>query len=471
MTSTDTVSQDLQWPPARRVMWPWLLACSAVVWTVQATLQSTAVQSPAVPVFPVGDMSLPHTALTGLPGAVPGAVAWPFVWLDVVVVYVLSALPLGAAVVALLPRSWSQRRIRCLGLASLCCGLSYWWIPLPGDGRLTAAVGAAELRSLLAVLLASGVTLLCSRRMASHPEQASPAESPAASPGLRRLAASWAWLVCGLAGVWIVPEVYIRQRVQHDAQQIQEWLEQSRLGEASSLLDQLLLLQPGAQWQQQSLSVLRVRVRQQVADLLAQTQAALPVDASNLLRLQRARQLAMLGQTTAAELLLRPLVSSDVSAAAATLLATIHETRGAWSVAVDWYVQAGNHWRQQPPSAAAAAGLYQTLQGLAYCERKRGRLAEAEQAWQQLLALAPTAETHFLLARFYEDTQQAEQALLHLRAAMRLAPSRYAKPGQQLLDKLQSLHFGCLHVYRRRLQPEAPQAAADSVRSAAQAGR
>jgi tetratricopeptide (TPR) repeat protein len=86
----------------------------------------------------------------------------------------------------------------------------------------------------------------------------------------------------------------------------------------------------------------------------------------------------------------------------------------------------------------------QATTGIAYCERKLGRYAEAEAAYLERLALSPTAETHFLLASFYEDAQQTSNARTHARLAMALAPERYRQPGKKLIDKLDTLHFGCL---------------------------
>jgi len=70
-------------------------------------------------------------------------------------------------------------------------------------------------------------------------------------------------------------------------------------------------------------------------------------------------------------------------------------------------------------------------------------LTEAEAAYRQRLDLAPTAESHFLLALFYEDTQQSARAREHARLAMQLSPARFGERGRRLIDKLDSLHFGC----------------------------
>jgi tetratricopeptide (TPR) repeat protein len=87
------------------------------------------------------------------------------------------------------------------------------------------------------------------------------------------------------------------------------------------------------------------------------------------------------------------------------------------------------------------------VRGIAYAERKLGRYPQAEAAYQRLLELSPTADTHFLLAKFYEDTQRADLARQHARRAMRLAPERYEASGQELINSLAVRHFGCFSVY------------------------
>ena len=86
-------------------------------------------------------------------------------------------------------------------------------------------------------------------------------------------------------------------------------------------------------------------------------------------------------------------------------------------------------WEARPESPARAAGVLRATTGIAYCLRKLGRYAEAEVAYREVLALSPTADSHFLLAQFYEDAQQAGKAREHARRAIELAPDRYPKDG------------------------------------------
>ena len=131
---------------------------------------------------------------------------------------------------------------------------------------------------------------------------------------------------------------------------------------------------------------------------------------------------------------------------------TLRSTRPASSGAsrLAWYNRATQTWQSAPPSPERTAGLAQALTGIAYSNRKLGRLPQAEAAYQELLSLAPTADSHFLLAQFYDDTQVTTKAAYHARQAMSLDPARFNHPAHQLLDRLSTSHFGCLSEVNRR---------------------
>jgi tetratricopeptide (TPR) repeat protein len=87
------------------------------------------------------------------------------------------------------------------------------------------------------------------------------------------------------------------------------------------------------------------------------------------------------------------------------------------------------------------------MTGVAFSQRKLGHYAEAEATYQEVLSRATTADSHFLLAQFYDDTQQTRKAREHARRAMTLAPQRYQQEGEKLIRKLTVYHFGCFHVF------------------------
>jgi tetratricopeptide (TPR) repeat protein len=243
-----------------------------------------------------------------------------------------------------------------------------------------------------------------------------------------------------------VPSIYRQARCQHDLRLLTDLLEQSRFGEASSLSQSILRLDRDATLQGAPLTRVNAQLEQTVQALAARAAAPLAADAGDQERLARGQDLAMLGQTDAALQTLAASPTLENSPAACNLRGTIHETRREWQPARQWYEQARLGWHNQSPSPERTSGLIRAATGMGFAERKLGRYREAEAAYREVLSLAPTAESHFLLAQFYDDTQQATKAQSHARQAMALDPARFTQPGQQLIDKLITLHFGCWGV-------------------------
>ena len=188
----------------------------------------------------------------------------------------------------------------------------------------------------------------------------------------------------------------------------------------------------------------------------ARLMAPLSGDATDEERIARAKDLAMLGRNREAIAVLDSLPALTDSAPACNLRGTIYETQSQWRTALAWYAKARSTWHSLADSQERTAGLIQATTGVAFCQRKLGRLREAEAAWQELLTLSPTADTHFLLAQFYEDTQQAAKARFHADQAVRLDPSTYAKQAHALTNKLVTSHFGCAAVFSADRSPSTP---------------
>lgn len=255
-----------------------------------------------------------------------------------------------------------------------------------------------------------------------------------------------------------LPQLYIHARCTHDVKLAVQLSRDSRYGEAHTLLQRVLALRPNAQWNGSSVAdaarniddIVR-RLEQRVAPPLAENPTADEC-------LERAELLAILGRTADALAVLDSPVLSD-SPQADNLRGIIHETLGQWSIARDSYARGRAAMQSQPDSAARLPAIQESTRGIAFCERKLGRLHQAEAAWQQLLSLAPTAEMHMLLAQFYDDTQQTTKAQFHAQQAAQLAPRNSPIPRQarQLQNKLLTSHFGCLGVIGEDwLRPNAP---------------
>lgn len=254
----------------------------------------------------------------------------------------------------------------------------------------------------------------------------------------------FALIVLEILSLLIIPRLYVDARCKSDATRLAALVEQSRFGEANLLLHRVLALNPHATWKGRPLQSASADLDRAVREISARIAIPLYDTATSDAYVLRARDLALLGRTIDAIAVLEssPILKDDP--AAANLRATIHETGGEWGESLAWYHRAKQDWQSSPPSPEQTAGLIQALTGVAYSNRKLGRLQQAEAAYQELLSVAPTADSHFLLAQFYDDTQVTIKAAHHARQAMSLNPARFDRPGHQLLDRLSTAHFGCL---------------------------
>ncbi|WLD14331.1 hypothetical protein [Planctellipticum variicoloris] len=358
--------------------------------------------------------------------AAQSAIDAVFIRFDVAAVCVLAAVPLAAVVVNIL-----RGRLPRLLLGSLLFGIAVALVVI------AAGMGSHVLRLLVAVLSTTGVGLVL----------AGMADATSASV-VRRFRGAGA-IALALAILAVIPAVFVDARVRHDLKLLTELLEQTRLGEASELTGRIAALQPSADWQGRPLAALRRDLDRTVADLRSRAAVPLLDSADPLARVDRARDLAILGDTDAAlNVLSDRRIAAIEDPEVMNLRGTIHETRSEWTAARDWYRRARQASEGLPASEAGLATRLQAQRGIAYAERKAGRMPEAEAAYRELLALSPTADTHFLLAQFYEDGQHADLARTHARRAMDLDPRRYAREGRQLIDKLQTVHFGCFVTFQ-----------------------
>lgn len=355
----------------------------------------------------------------------------PFVWRDVLFVYLLSALPVALLISHRACRIDSRGRI-----------MGEIFILLVVMGALLIGIPAASISFAMAHawLMRTALALL----MVLLPAMAIAAVS---SQRLHFNYTSDRWLYAGAAGLTllVLPVLYVEARSRHDANQVMELVGQMRFGEARLAAAQLHGLNPLiALRNRQPLSELVAQLETVVHDLEARVAVRLSPVSTRAARLERAQALAMLGRTDEALSLLQTLPDSDL--AMNNLYATILENTNAWAQARDRYFRAHAGWQSAAPTEERLAGIMQACQGLGYCERKLGRIAAAEAAYLELLAVAPTAENHFLLAQFYEDTQRSSQAYTHARRAIQLNPRQFQDDGQKLINKLATSHFGCLSL-------------------------
>jgi tetratricopeptide (TPR) repeat protein len=379
-----------------------------------------------------------------------------FVWRDVALVYGLAALPLAALTAAWL----ADRSVPVIGTSLAVAGLvigglvALWPASGVGGGMLTPARwGAAGAGMCSAVLLVSLGLAAWSRWRGQPASEDSPLE-PAKMhpPGLLPVAIAAVVLVA-------IPWTYLAARTRDDLRRLEELLAQSRLGEAFELAAATWQVDPQAEFDGRPLDRTLAELERTVTEIATRASAPLVADNTAEPYLARARDLAILGQTTPALAALDAAPRGAESPAVQLLRGTIYETRGQWTAGEAAYERArqliGRELRTaepaagpSPPAEEIAAALAQAITGVAFCQRKAGNYDAAAKTYAELLALAPTADTHFLLAQFYEDAQATERAHQHARQAMALDPERFGGRGELLLDKLRTRHFGCFGVGR-----------------------
>ncbi|WP_339735117.1 tetratricopeptide repeat protein [uncultured Gimesia sp.] len=257
------------------------------------------------------------------------------------------------------------------------------------------------------------------------------------------------WLLVGITAL-VVPAFYVQSRVDEMVTKTEENLGSGRLGDARQGVREICVLSP---WEEIGGASVRDLARDLDRDCYEIERnlafmARRPVQSEEF-TYQRARLLSILGQRSAAARLLKTWTGKPgASPLSYQLLGNIYQQQENWGESERYYRRALKAWETLPRSEQQQAGIVAAWKGMAFAERKRGNYAEAEAAYLSALSLVPTADQHFLLAQFYEDTQQTTKARDHVQQAMALNASRYAIPGKKLITSLQQQHFGCLNVWR-----------------------
>jgi hypothetical protein len=147
-------------------------------------------------------------------------------------------------------------------------------------------------------------------------------------------------LTLGLTALVLPAATYTGAHVTRNLAHLSELLEQSRFGEAQMLARRLLAFDPGAKLDRRPLSDVAREIEQVVLELEARTAAPLASSPGESERLERARELAMLGRTDAALDLLRDAPAWNRAAEACNLSGLIQETTGQWMLGRECYERA-----------------------------------------------------------------------------------------------------------------------------------
>lgn len=250
-----------------------------------------------------------------------------------------------------------------------------------------------------------------------------------------------------LLAATVIPFMHTQFLVTYHQTQFQEAMNHQRIEKARINARDWIRLAPQAKWN--SLKVTTVyKDLQKQCDALKQQLSRFGSEVRSDQIGARIQMHLHLDQHENAIELIQPLLNSSQAALAWDTYGLILQREEKWHESLDAYSIALKLWQNNADNPQALAGLTSAYRGIALAEKQIGQTTEAEAAYQKLITLAPTAENHFLLARYYEEKQQSELAMKHANRAATLAPEQFAVPAQKLIDMMKSSHFGCFRIYR-----------------------
>tara|TARA_A100001391_G_scaffold156159_1_gene114029 strand:- start:2 stop:1192 length:1191 start_codon:yes stop_codon:yes gene_type:complete len=109
------------------------------------------------------------------------------------------------------------------------------------------------------------------------------------------------------------------------------------------------------------------------------------------------------------------------------------------------YQSAVAYWQTQPDSDRKQLSLASAWKGVGFAARRLGKRTLEEHAYQTLVDLSPTAESHLLLAQCYSEHQKTKLAGQHAALAVELDPNLQAQSAS-MLTSMSRDHFGCLQL-------------------------
>lgn len=259
-----------------------------------------------------------------------------------------------------------------------------------------------------------------------------------------------AWRVSAMTMfmAFVVPLTYAHAASVQERERFVEALKAQRYQLARSQSQIALAVEPNAFVLETPIHTIVEELDKQIQQLERFVQQRLPANPNSAQIGQRAIALMHLDRNQAALDLLGPIASPNVPIAL-DYCGLCTQRLEMWTESATYYEQARDHWKSQPASPQRSQALVSAYRGIAFAERKLDHANAATEAYLNALALAPSAEIHFLLARHYEEQQMTSQARDHVEKAMQLAPDEFGQQGQDLLDKMALTHFGCLQLGRQ----------------------
>ncbi|QDV15040.1 Tetratricopeptide repeat protein [Rosistilla oblonga] len=409
------------------------------------------------PVQPVARMLLPHAvALLAVASSVGLLLQWRtpagdailvFARIDVLVCTLFLSLPLA---LELLRRG----RSASLGIsaAAMFCGwgivvaLMVWAASTLPSGEISEW-SLVAIRGAIGLCVASG-SVGFANLVAHLAGGRRDREQPLSPDGdIERVLSAWPRRTI-FAGLWIlVPAVYAHAVAADLQKALTESLQNQRIALAARQADQLSQLAPTQTIDGTPLVTLLPQLQQRRTQLIDQLATATePTSLGEIA--QQITTLVQLERHDEALRRIEPLtrganfhpVALDYQGLCFQRMERPEESMAAYRRSLEF-------WMSQPDGQAKRSGLISGYKGVGFAARRLQMRLLEEQAYQQLVEIAPTGEHHFLLAQCYREHQKTRLAAEHFKAAMQQDPSMQSQI-EAILATLSMDHFSCLSVPR-----------------------
>ncbi len=226
-------------------------------------------------------------------------------------------------------------------------------------------------------------------------------------------------------------------------------LESRRFGLANRQSEQFAQLNPSGLIHQKSVQKVQQELEAIVAKLNTEVRRPIFADAPVAVLGRRITVLMHLDRNEEALQLLEPLTDGDrFEPISLDYKGLCHQRLNQMSQSLEAYQAAVAYWESQPASQSKRSGLASAWKGIGFAARRLDQRTMEEQAYRELVAVAPTAESHLLLAQCYREHQKTRLAAEHSAMAMQMDPAMQSQ-SESILSSMSMDHFGCLQVPRR----------------------
>lgn len=241
-----------------------------------------------------------------------------------------------------------------------------------------------------------------------------------------------------------LPGVYVDSVFQTLASRLQQTLSDQRVTLSIDIAKVLQQLRPGARIDEMPVSELiqLLDARRQELEAIVDLPQSTPLSAESIAN--RTTALVQLDRLDQALSTMEPLLSGEqFHPSSFDFYGLCFQRLGDPAQSMIGYELAIRYWTPQADSSQKRRSLASAWKGVGFATRQLGERAKEENAYQELLLVAPTTSNHLLIAKCYQAHQKMSLAIDHVEQAVALDPA--AKSELAAILRVASRdHVGCL---------------------------